>query len=264
MVIPIGNLFDPKIKICPELTLAWDRRFKLLGIHFDNRLQHIDENFDMVHSRTLSLINDWKSRRLPLEGRISISKCLLISQYTYISTIIPLKDSQISKAQQAINNFIMNIKENERPWISKEKIYQPIKKGGLNCIELTSFFKGIKLNWMKRYISENYNNHWTEILDSLLEVSPTTRGEILKWGSEKFTTPIISCKFSAIKALLQCMQELTAKFVTPPERGDNRFIFQPLFQNPNLKYKRTVHRSKKKWSLFSNQISTYPIKLTSQ
>ena len=78
---------------------------------------------------------------------------------------------------------------------------------------------------MKRYISENYNDYSTEILDNLLEVSPTTRGEILKWGSDKFATSIINCKFSALKALLQCMQELTAKFVTPPEREDNRFIF---------------------------------------
>ena len=75
------------------------------------------------------------------------------------------------------------------------------------------FLKSIKLNWMKRYISEQYKDYWTEILDNLLEVSPTTRSEILKWGSERFLHPIKICKHSTIKALLICMQELTEKFV---------------------------------------------------
>ena len=93
---------------------------------------------------------------------------------------------------------------------------------------------------MKRYVSENYNDYWTEILDCLLEVYPTTHRDILKWGSEQFSPAIINCKFSAIRALLQCMQELTAKFVTTPERRDNRFIFQPVFHNRNLKYKKKL------------------------
>ena len=61
----------------------------------------------------------------------------------------------------------MNIIEEDKPWISKSKIYQPINKGGLNCIELESFFKSIKLNWIKRYTSNEYNDYWTDLLDEL-------------------------------------------------------------------------------------------------
>ena len=118
-----------------------DNNFKLLGFVIDKNLQNIDENFECFHARTLSIINDWKSRRLLLEGRISISKSLLVSQYTYIVSVIDLKESPIKKAQTAINNYIMNVKEGDKPWISKSKIYQPINKGGLNCIELESFFQ---------------------------------------------------------------------------------------------------------------------------
>ena len=179
-VIPIGKFFNPKSKICPDLKMEWDNKFKLLGFNIENNLQNLDENFEIVHSRTLSLINDWRSRRLPLEGRISISKCLLVSQYTYIATILPLKESQINKAQTAINNFIMNIKDGDKPWISMEKIYQPVNKGGLNCIELNSFFKSIKLNWIKRYIKEKYDDFWTDLFDDPLDVTLATRKTILK------------------------------------------------------------------------------------
>ena len=84
--------------------MEWDNNFKLLGFIINNNLQNMDENFDCFHARTLSIINDWKSCRLPLEGRISILKSLLISQYTYIASVIELRESQIKKAQTAINN----------------------------------------------------------------------------------------------------------------------------------------------------------------
>ena len=48
------------------------------------------------------------------------------------------------------------------------------------------------------------------------------------------------------------MQELTEKFVTPAETGDNRFIFQPLFQNKNLKYQK--HNQKRKQLVTFQQI----------
>ena len=79
----------------------------MLGIEIDNWLEKLDDTFDSVHSKTLSLINDWRARQLPLEGRISISKCLLVSQYTYFASIITLNELQIDKAQTAINNYIM-------------------------------------------------------------------------------------------------------------------------------------------------------------
>ena len=104
-------------------------------------LSIINEHYKYHQLCTLSIINDWKSHRLPLEGRISISKSLHVSQYTYKASIIDLKKSKIKKAQTTINNYIMNIKEGDKPWISKSKIYQPINKGGLNCIELESFFQ---------------------------------------------------------------------------------------------------------------------------
>ena len=98
---------------------------------------------------------------------------------------------------------------------------------------------------MKRYVSEQYKDFWTNILDEALKVTPTSRKLILKWGSEQFEPAISNCKSSTIKTLLQCMQELTEKFVTPPETGDNRFIFQPLFQNKNLKYQKQNHKRKR-------------------
>ena len=55
---PYWQIFQSKTKICPDLELEWDNRFKLLGINVNNNIQNIDEDIETVHARTQSLIND--------------------------------------------------------------------------------------------------------------------------------------------------------------------------------------------------------------
>ena len=98
---------------------------------------------------------------------------------------------QIEKAQDAINNYIMDIQANQKNWISKDKIYNPISMGGLNCIKLEQFFHSIRLNWMHRYISLGYKDFWTSILDKFLDINPQTRKNILKGAlSERDKLPL--------------------------------------------------------------------------
>ena len=86
-----------------------------------------------------------------------------------------------------INSFIRG---GNHHWVSDERLYTPTKLGGLNCIELDSFFKGLQLNWIKCYIINKYNDFWADLLDEILGVTINTRHKILLFGSEYFT-PII-------------------------------------------------------------------------
>ena len=98
-MIPFGNNFNIKNKIGNQ----WEKEFTLLGIEIDNRLEKLDCNFDGVHSKTLSLIHDWRARRLP----INISKCPLVR---VLAAILTLSEQQIGKAWTAVNNYIMDKK----------------------------------------------------------------------------------------------------------------------------------------------------------
>ena len=113
-VIPFGHNFNIKDILYKEIPLEWEDSFTLLGINIDNKLLKLDRNFDKVHSKTLSLINDWRAQKIPLQGRINISKCLLVSQYTYVASILTLSEDQITKAQTAINNYIMDSSQTGR------------------------------------------------------------------------------------------------------------------------------------------------------
>ena len=64
------------------------------------------QNFDKAHIKAQNIISDWKAQKLPINGRITISKCLLISQLNYVALMIKLLTKQILKSQKIINCFI--------------------------------------------------------------------------------------------------------------------------------------------------------------
>ena len=130
----------------------------------------------------------------------------------------------------------MNIVEGQHQWISEEKIYLPTSQGGLNCIELQPFFHSIRLKWVKRYIVEKYDNFWTSILDDSLGISKTNRGEVLEWGHNNFDVPINKCKSKLLRQMLVCLKQLSIAFFSNPGTSDDRFIYQPIFNNYNLKH----------------------------
>ena len=244
-VVPLGNITNPKLKMCPDIPLEWTDNFTLLGIEIDNELAKLDQNFDRIFYKTETLINDWRSRHLPIEGRRAISKALLISQYTYVATIINLTPTQIAQAQQQLNNYVLNIDTNKKTWISRDRLYLSTSKGGFGCMEMSSYFEGLQLAWMKRYTVEAYQDHWTDILDNCLNITPATRKTILKWGDQKFTPPITKCKTPFLQHLLKIMQKLYTSHVTDPATGDNTFACQPIFHNSHIQFKKFGDRHQK-------------------
>ena len=142
------------------------------------------QNFDKVYVKAQNIISDWKSRKLPINGRITISKCLIVSQFNYVASIIKHSNRQIQKSQNMINSCI---RDSDRHWVSDQKLYAPTNKGGLNCIELKTFFMALQMNWFKRYMNYKYDDYWTLSLDRVFNVNPTNRISILRWGCEDCT-----------------------------------------------------------------------------
>ena len=70
----------------------------------------------------------------------------------------------------------------------------------------------------------------------ILEVSPQERIQILNRGSE-FLTKKVHKYYPCLTELLLSLQELQKKWLTPPNTGDNRWEFQPVFYNPNINFK---------------------------
>ena len=100
---------------------------------------------------------------------------------------------------------------------------------------MESFFKGLQTNWIKRYIFQQYDDYWTDILDDELGVNINNNKKLSYYGSEYFT-PIIQRNWESdeLRNIVSTLQELLREFVTDPKTGDNRFITQPVFFKNNI------------------------------
>ena len=232
-VIPIGENSNKNDPICTDLKMVWDDSFTILGFDIDNKLEKLDLNFTKVKEKIKALIRKWKPYHLSLRGRLTIAKTKLVSQITYISTVLTPNTATIAEIQTLINNFVMGIESRNKHWINKDIIYTHTSKGDFGMIRLESFIKAIKISWIKRYCVDRIDDNWADIIDNFFQISPDTRHKILSFGPERLNKiikadiPVLSSFFSAYKIFTQ-------NFPTDPSTMDNSWLNQCAFYNMNI------------------------------
>ena len=174
VVIPIGSNTDKNDILCPDLGMEWDNTFTILGFTIDSKLKKLSLNFQKIRDKIKGLIKTWKPYHLSLRGRINIAKTKLVSQITYVSTVLDIDNTIMLEIQDMINSFVMDIKPGGRHWISKELLYESTQKGGFGIINLTDFTKAIKCSWVKRYCIDKLDDHWADLLDTFFNLTPDT------------------------------------------------------------------------------------------
>ena len=234
VVIPIGTNTDINDQLCPDLGMEWNDSFTLLGFQIDSKLKNLSVNFKLVKEKIKSIISKWKPYNLSLRGRITIAKVKLVSQLTYISTVLETNTTMLDEIQEIINNFVMGIRSENKHWISKDLLYTPTSKGGFGIINLHDFTKAIKCSWVKRYCIDKLDDHWADKLDSFFNLTPDTRHNITKYGPERFNSLIKNKQFPALNSIFAAYKELKQNFPTAPESFDNSWLCQPLFYNQNF------------------------------
>ena len=242
-VIPIGKNSDKNDTICKELNMVWEDTFTILGFEIDNKLQKLDINFEKAKAKIQALIRKWKPYHLSLRGRLTITKTKLISQITYISTVLTPNQTAIHEMQTMINNFVMGIDNKSKNWISRDTMYTPIAQGGIGMIKLDDFMKAIKVSWIKRYSIDKINDNWADIIDDFLHISPDTRHIIHKYGPERFNK-IISADIPVISSLFDAFKTFKHQFPTKPNTMDNSWINQSVFFNLNITRKQPNTKQK--------------------
>ena len=232
-VIPIGTNTNINDKLCQELNLVWEENFTILGFEIDNKLSNLEKNYTKIKEKIKSIITKWKPYHLSLRGRLTIAKTKLISQITYISTVLTPNSNILNEIQMLINNFVMGIKDNSKNWISKDLLYTATTKGGFGMIRLDDFMKAIKVSWIKRYCIDMIDDHWADKIDNYYKLTPLTRKTLLEYGPERFNN-IIKEEIPVISNLFLAYKNFKHNFPTTPETMDNSWINQCAFYNLNI------------------------------
>ena len=232
-VIPVGAKNDIKDILCPDLGMEWTNTFTILGFDIDSKLEKLDGNYDRILDKIKSIIKKWKPYNLSLRGRLTIAKTMLVSQITYISSVLTPNAKKLEEIQLHINNYVMNITQTSRNWINSELLYTSTNKGGLGMIRLTDFLHSIKCSCIRRYCIDKLNDHWADKIDSFFGLTNETRHTLLSFGPEKFNA-IIKAQIPVISSMFASYKLFKAQFPSSIENGDNTWVTQNIFFNMNF------------------------------
>ena len=149
---------------------------------------------------------------ISLDGRITITKSLLLSQYTYVASVLDMPVKMFEKIQSNLNAFIFTNKVNKventfQPWVSNDVLYKENSERGFGMMRVDHFFQALKCSWIKRYVVNAVDDYWGDLLDIHLNLTSDTREDLLLWGAEKLNgtinkkIPCISSMLNSYKIL---------------------------------------------------------------
>ena len=151
-VVVFGNMPQGNYKLCPEIALAWNQSFKLLGINFDPTLKNMKENYNEKILEIEREIKNWKHRFLTPLGRLVIVKSLLLSKIAHVAIVLPsIENRKIKALEDMLYDFIWKGKNK----VAREDSKRSIGNGGLGMPDIGISWQAFKISWLRRLYMTN-------------------------------------------------------------------------------------------------------------
>jgi hypothetical protein len=153
-LMPIGTGLPTSVEeTATKLGFSIVSEITLLGMRIDSGLQKLQENFQKIIDKIVSLVSFWERYRLSLPGRVAIAKTYLVSQLNYLGCVIFPTDDDLKRMQLLMNNFI---RKNLR--ISDDRIQRSVELGGLGFFDLKIFLQAQQCAWINRAFKFQIDN----------------------------------------------------------------------------------------------------------
>lgn len=228
------------------LPITKCNKIKILGIWFQNgkMARDIDENWKNRIDKLNNLIKLWSKRDLGYIGKVIIIKTFLTSQFTYVMQSVGLPESVLVKINKILYKFLWQRRQSNKKAFEKIKrktLQEDYDKGGLKMIDMIFTQKCFYLQWAGKlfYESGKENKDWTCIPKYHLE----------KLASLKQVFDI-SCKQNEVKNISKVQSEFWTevlrtylqykKIVKKEDVDKNNFIYQQIFLNSLVRFKKTI------------------------
>ena len=79
-----------------------------MGFVIDNKLAKLNNNFAKCNEKVKALITKWRSYNLSVNGRVTISKSILLPQYTYIGSVLDkVSENHYKGIQKTLDHFVL-------------------------------------------------------------------------------------------------------------------------------------------------------------
>jgi hypothetical protein len=122
-----------------------EKSLKILGSTLVGNCTNFEENWDAITAKIQQQINIWSRFNLSLNGRINIAKTMLYSQINYNGCYLPIPADHSQIWESMITRFVTG-----RIRISQDRIFLPVKHGGLGLFPVREFIGAQKCSWILR------------------------------------------------------------------------------------------------------------------
>ena len=226
-----GKDADCNLKLCKDENLVWTRKFTLLGLDFDNKLEEMKTNYFDKIQNIEKMLQGWLYRHLTPYGKIVILKSLALSKLTHIALVVPdLAKNDLKKLEQIFLTFLWSKKV---PKVSKNDSFKPQKSGGLAMVDVSTFWQSLKCTWVRRLLVTDA--FWPEILHLELLKNDSNIKKILISGPSYLQNVAKNMKNKFWKNCLSSLANVSreSSFSNPEQ-----FYLFSIFQNPLFKFAR--------------------------
>ena len=112
-------------------------------------------NWDSKLNDCENLIKKWLRRNLTFFGKIKVIKTLLLSKFVYLAQTAIIPQDYIKKIDSLIYSFLWHGK---REKIKRTTFIGQKEFGGIEMCDTSSFFKSLKLKWVKYLLNDDEAN----------------------------------------------------------------------------------------------------------
>ncbi len=222
-IMRIGDLTGTVSREIQDLGFIFADKIKLLGFTLQNYGDMVATNFENITTKIDSIIRFWERFYLSLPGKLTIYKTFLLSQINYIATIFTPSQDTIANIEKKMETFVTKGFS-----LSANRIYSPVKVGGLGMFKLSEFIASLQCSWIKR-CAQSCNDNWKHTLINL------SGGDVTLLANDNITRNAVGCTLNYI---VDSYMQFKSKFTVI----GNNYLTVPLYCNAAFGYDRGNHK----------------------
>ena len=224
----VGTKLGSNETLLPDENLCWINSglIKILGINvnLDDINDHESVNFIPKIKKVKKSLYHWSHRGLSLFGKITVVKCLGISQFVHLFSILGVTDKLIKEIEKMFIDFIWDEKT---PQISKETLIKDYSDGGLRLTHIPSFVTSLKLSWVQRVFDCKNFSPWKIMF--MKEIQPFGGDAIFCLNGSSLAKIAVKIKNSFWANILKSWASLDI-----PTDGLEHILTQPICFNDKI------------------------------
>ena len=120
-------------------------------------------NWDDKILKLKQTLSSWKRRNLTMIGKISIIKTTGLLKLVFSAQNTSISEEKVSEIYSILFKFLWPNKER----LKRKTLILPMKEGGLNMVDIESFFNSLQARWIHRIVESNEN--WAYIGNKLID-----------------------------------------------------------------------------------------------